>query len=168
MSDMQCQSGDMTGFPLRLSQSIFSDWPATKDTNNQLRKLIVPTDFTVNWGHPTTSAQISVTQAAASNNLPGKFLITGFDTISDGTTLSYGNAGYTCSRVLSIVQNQHKTLNQGGDALYELVLAFQIANKSDNPTSPDVILLTRPIVFSSNYQSFPFLSQNLCLLLNTN
>jgi hypothetical protein len=148
----------MTGFPLRLSLSIFSDWPATKDTSSQLKKLIVPTDFTVNWGHPTISAQISVTNTAASGNLPGKFQINGFDTVADGTTLSYGNAGYTCSRVLSIVQNQHKTLNQGGEALYELVLAFQIANKSDNPTSPDIILLTRPIVFSPNYQSFPFLS----------
>jgi len=158
MSDMQCQSGDTTGFPLLLSQSIFSDWPATKNSQDQIKKAIVPTDFTVSWGPPTQSARISVIHAAAENGLPGKFQIRGMDTITDNTTLTYGNANYKCSSVLSIVQNQHKNLNQGSDALYELILSFQIANKSDNPSSPDIILLTRPIVFSQTNNSSTFLS----------
>ena len=155
---MKCQSGDTTGFPLLLSQSIFSDWPATKNSQDQLKKAIVPTDFTVSWGLPTQSAKISVTQTLAANGLPSKFQIRGLDTITDTTTLTYGNANYVCSSVLSIVQNQHKNLNQGSDALYELILAFQIANKSENPSSPDIILLTRPIVFSKTNNSSTFLS----------
>jgi hypothetical protein len=155
---MQCQSGDTTGFPLLLSQSIFSDWPATKNSQDQLKKAIVPTDFTVSWGLPTQSAKISVTQTLAANGLPSKFQIRGLDTITDNTTLTYGNANYVCSSVLSIVQNQHKNLNQGSDALYEIILAFQIANKSENPSSPDIILLTRPIVFSQTNNSSTFLS----------
>jgi len=154
---MKCQDGDITGFPLRVSQSIFSDWPATKNSQGQIRKLITPTDFVVNWGHPSASAQISVTQNAGQNGQPGIFQISGFDTIADNTTLAYGNASYTCSKVMSIVQNQHKTLNQTTEALYELILSFQISNKSENPTSPDIILLTRPIIFSSSQPSFPFL-----------
>jgi hypothetical protein len=155
---MKCQSGDTTGFPLLLSQSIFSDWPATKNSQDQMKKAIVPTDFTVSWGLPTQSAKISVTQTLAANGLPSKFQIRGLDTITDNTTLTYGNANYVCSSVLSIVQNQHKNLNQGSDALYELILAFQIANKSENPSSPDIILLTRPIVFSQTNNSSTFLS----------
>lgn len=158
MSDIQCQSGDTTGFPLSLSQSVFSEWPATKNSQGQLQKVIVPTDFTVNWGQPSQSSRISVNHSVAANGLPGKFQIRGMDTITGNTTLTYGNASYICSNVLSIVQNQHKNLNQNTDALYELILAFQIANKSENPTSPDVILLTRPIVFSQTNNSSPFLS----------
>jgi len=157
MSDMKCQDGDISGFPLRVSQSIFSDWPATKNSQAQIQKLIAPTDFVVNWGNPTRSAQISVTRTTGENGQPGVFQISGFDTIADYTTLAYGNASYTCSKVMSIVQNQHKNLNQTTDALYELILSFQISNKSDNPSSPDIILLTRPIIFTPDRPSFPFL-----------
>jgi len=154
---MKCQDGDISGFPLRVSQSIFSDWPATKNSQAQIQKLIAPTDFVVNWGHPTRSAQISVTRTTGENGQPGLFQISGFDTIADNTTLAYGDTGYTCSKVMSIVQNQHTKLNLNTEALYELVLSFQISNKSQNPTSPDIILLTRPIVFTSSQPSFPFL-----------
>jgi len=158
MSSVQCQSGDITGFPLRLAYPLTSEWPATKNSMSQLQKLIAPTDFSVNWGPPTKSAQISVSQTLAANGLPGKFQIRGIDTITANTTLAYGNANYICSSVLSIVQNQHVNLNQDLTALYELVLAFQIGNKSDNPISPDIILLTRPIIFSNNNTSSQFLS----------
>ena len=156
MSDTICQPGDTSGFPLKLAQSLYSEWPATKDSQQQLKKLTVPTDFTVNWGHPTQSAQVSVRQTLAANGFPGVFQIRGIQTITDGTNLTLGSANYKCSGVLSIVQNQHTFLNNIKDALYEVILAFQISNKSTNPSSPDIILLTRPIVFSKNTNSSTF------------
>jgi len=155
MSDTKCQPGDTTGFPLKLSQSIFSEWPASKNSQEEIKKLTVPTDFNVNWGPPTQSAQVSVTQTTTANGVPGVFQIRGIQNITDSSTLTLGNANYKCSGVLSVVQNQHTFLTNNQDALYEVILAFQIANKSSNPSSPDVILLTRPIVFSTwNTNSF--------------
>jgi len=149
MSLQECQPGSTTGFPITLSQSLYKDWPATTGAQAQLQKLIVATDFTVQWGPPTEGAQISVTRS------PSIFQIRGFNTVSDNTTLTYGSATYTCSEVLSIVQNQHKNLCYDSNALYEVILAFQINNKSLNPSSPDIILLSRPIVFTT-YSTTPF------------
>lgn len=150
MSLEVCQAGTTTGFPITLSQSIHKDWPGTSgNTQAQIQQLIVPTDFTVQWGHSTESAQISVRQT------PSVFQISGFNTVTDNTTLTYGSAIYTCSEVLSLVQNQHKNLCSDSNAKYELILAFQINNKSANPSSPDIILLSRPLVFTS-YQTTSF------------
>jgi hypothetical protein len=155
MSDTTCQPGDTTGFPLQISQSLFTEWPATKNAQSQIQKLVVPTDFTVQWGPSTQTARISVTQTGRSDASPGIFQIRGISTITDSTTLTYGTASYKCSGVLSIVQNQHRNFCQDTNALYEVILAFQIANKSMNPSSPDIILLTRPIIFSTwNSSSF--------------
>jgi len=155
MSDSKCEAGDTTGFPIKLSQSLHSTWPATKDVDAQLKKLTVPTDFSVQWGPPTQSAQISVRQTTTTNGIPGVFQISGISTITDSTTLTYGDARYSCSGVLSIVQNQHPTLCTELTAQYEVILAFQITNKEQNPSSPDIILLCRPIIFSS-WNSSPF------------
>jgi hypothetical protein len=155
MSDTTCQAGDNNGFPIKLSQSLYTAWPATKDAQAQLQKLVVPTDFTVNWGPPSSAVPVSVTQTVAVDNAPGLFQIRGISTVTDSTTITFGNASYKCSGVLSIVQNQHKQLCQESKALYEVILAFQISNKSLNPSSPDIILLCRPIVFST-WNSSPF------------
>ena len=150
MSLHVCQAGTTTGFPITLSQSIYKDWAGVSgNTEEQIQQLVVPTDFTVQWGHSTESAQISVRQT------PSIFQISGFNTVSDNTTLTYGSAIYSCSEVLSLVQNQHKTLCSDANANYELILAFQINNKAANPSSPDIILLSRPIVFSKS-QTTPF------------
>ena len=146
MSLQTCQTGATTGFPIILSQNLYKDWPATANSQAQIQKLVVPTDFTIQWGPPAEGAQISVRQGK------GVFQITGFNTISDNTTLTYGSATYVCSEVLSLVQNQHKTLCYDSNANYEIILAFQINNKSLNPSSPDVILISRPIVFSTKPQ----------------
>ena len=156
MSDTKCQPGDTSGFPLKLAQSLHSPWPAIKDSQTQIKNLTVPTDFTVNWGPPTQSAQVSVTNTVAANGFPGVFQIRGIQTITDSTNLILGTANYKCSGVLSIVQNQHTFFNNIKDALYEVILAFQISNKSTNPSSPDIILLTRPIVFSKDTNSSTF------------
>lgn len=158
MSTTSCQSGDTTGFPVRLAQSLHTNWPATKDLEQKLKDITVPTDFTVQWGPPTQSTQISVRQTTAKNGVPGVFQISGISTITDSTSLTYGNARYNCSGVLSIVQNQHPTFSRESEAQYEVILAFQIINKSYNPSSPDVILLCRPIIFSKTYNSSPFWS----------
>jgi hypothetical protein len=143
-----CEAGDTTGFPLRISQSVFSEWPATTDSQGQIQKLTVPTDFTIQWG-PPAGATIQVYQTATTVNRQGVFQVRGLNTVTDNTTLTFGTAVYKCSGVLSIVQNQHKNFTQHADAIYEAILAFQISNKQMNPSSPDVILLCRPIVFGS-------------------
>jgi len=146
-----CQPGDTTGFPVKLAQSIFSNWPSTNNSQAQLQKLTVPTDFTVQWGPPTNSAPVAVRQKLAADGAPGVFQISGISTVTDATSLTYGNARYNCSGIISIVQNQHPTFCQSSNALYEAILAFQITSgsKSSNPSSPDVILLCRPIVFAT-------------------
>ena len=152
MSLQECQSGTTTGFPITLSQNLYSKWPATDaaDADRQMQQLIVPTDFTVQWGPPASSAQISV------RHTPDMFQISGFNTVSDNTTLTYGSATYTCSEVLSIVQNQHKNLCYDSKSQYEVILAFQINNKALNPSSPDVILLSRPIIFTTTPNTTTF------------
>ena len=155
MSNTNCQAGDTTGFPLLLSQTLYSKWPATANVERELKKLTVPTDFTVEWGPSTQSAQISVRNTTAKDDVPGVFQISGISTVTDMTTLTFGNARYSCSGVLSIVQNQHPTFSKEGNAQYEVILAFQITNKQLNPSSPDIILLCRPIIFST-WNSSPF------------
>lgn len=152
MALQSCQAGGTIGFPVQLAQSLYTDWPATKNSQQQLQKLVSPTDFTIQWGPPAKSAQISVTQNTS------VFQITGIATVANATTLTYGSATYTCSEVLSVVQNQHPRLCQDKNALYEVILAFQIKNKSLNPSSPDVILVTRPIVFSERTENDVFWS----------
>jgi hypothetical protein len=155
MSHSKCQEGDTTGFPIKLSQSLHSTWPATSDAQGQLKKLTVPTDFSIQWGPPTQGAQVSVRHTTATNGVPGVFQISGISTITDSTTLTYGSARYSCSGILSIVQNQHPAFCSDLNAQYEVILAFQIKNKEQNPSSPDIILVCRPIVFSDkNTSSF--------------
>lgn len=155
MSSQDCQAGDTTGFPITLSQILTNPWTGIEPSkqNIKLRGLTNPCDFTVNWA-PAAQTTISVSQNAE------KFQIRGLDSIASGTTLTYGRATYTCSSVLSIVRNQHTNLYNLGNspgATYEIILAFQINNKSENPSSPDIILMCRPIIFSS-WNSIPFLS----------
>ena len=155
MSDSTCQAGDTTGFPIKLSQSLHSTWPATSDAQGQLKKLTVPTDFSIQWGPPTQSAQVSVRHTTATSGVPGVFQISGISTITEATSLTYGSATYSCSGILSVVQNQHLAFCSDLNAQYEVILAFQIKNKEQNPSSPDIILVCRPIVFSDKNSS-PF------------
>lgn len=149
MSLQNCQVGDTSGFPVRLAQSLYTDWPATDKSQDKMKKLISPTDFTVQWGPPAQVAQINVT-----NDIT-HFQIRGIDTVANATSLTYGSATYSCSSVLSVVQAQHRNYSQDPNAIYEVILAFQIRNKSLNPSAPDIILMCRPIVFS-NINSSPF------------
>jgi hypothetical protein len=159
MSRSKCNSNDTTGFPLTISQPLKNSWPATSDSQEKLKHITAPTDFTVNWGPPTQSATINITQTTTSGPRAGVFQINGLDTITDNTNLVFGTANYYCSNTLSIVQNQHRNLNNTVAANYELILAFRITNKNDNPTSPDVILLTRPIIFGAGSNAVsPFLT----------
>jgi len=152
MSTTKCELGNTSGFPINISASASSLFSKSGDT---IQQIIVPTDFTVNWGLCKNS-EISVSKTTQVEQegltIPAKCQITGFDDFANGTTLTYGegNANYSCSSVLSIVTNQHTNLklNTEEQALYEVILAFQIVNKRDNPSSPDIILLTRPIVLT--------------------
>jgi hypothetical protein len=119
---------------------------------NKLQDVIVPTEFTVSWGPFLSDVRLNVNNTSGTSTVPAVCQITGFSDLASSTTLAYGNASYSCSGTLSIVQNQHPNinLNMGKQALYEVILAFQIKNKSINPSLPDIILLTRPIVFISS------------------
>lgn len=155
MSDSQCRSGDTTGFPVTLAQSLYTNWPATANAQGQLQKLVVPTDFSIQWqNNGSQVSNISVRQTLNSAAGPGVFQISGFD--PDGSTITYGPAVYQCSGVISIVQNQHPNFVQGGNAQYEMILAFQIRNKNINPSSPDIILLCRPLSFQTSGSNTAF------------
>jgi len=155
MSDTQCRSGDTTGFPVTLAQSLYTNWPATTNAQEQLQKLTVPTDFSIQWqNNGVQTCNISVRQTLNSAAGPGVFQVSGFN--PDGCTITYGPAIYQCSGVISIVQNQHPTFTQGHNALYEMILAFQIRNKNINPSSPDIILLCRPLAFQTSGSNTPF------------
>ena len=135
MSDTQCKAGDTTGFPVALAQSLHTNWPATSNSQQQLQRLTVPTDFSLQWqNNGVQNCTISVRQTLAANGIPGVFQISGFS--PEGSTITYGSAQYKCSGVISIVQNQHPTFSQDSSAQYEMILAFQIVNKSTNPSSP--------------------------------
>lgn len=155
-----CQDGDTTGFPLRISQSLYAEWPGTSQSQQQIQKLTVPTDFTVQWG-PPASASIQVYQTPPKSEETPVFQVRGLNTVTDNTTLTYGSAVYKCSGVLSIVQNQHPFFTQSGNAQYEAILAFQLSNKQSNPSAPDIILLCRPIVFGgwNNTALFPVIDE---------
>lgn len=146
---MTCQPGATTGFPLRLAQKLQSDWPAT--TGDQLKKgiqqLQTPTDITIQSAAPQ-QVIITVTQT------PTLFQVSGLDSAANGTTITYKNARYICSTVLSIVQNQHPNfLNPSYKVQYEAILAFQIQKKESS--LPDIILMCRPVIFDS-WSSSPF------------
>lgn len=155
MSEAQCKPGDNTGFPVTLAQSLYREWPATNDAQRQIQSLTVPTDFSIQWLNNGIqgNANISVRYTTSSGGVPGVFQISGFN--PDGSTITFGNAQYKCSGIISIVQNQHPTFCQDNSAQYEMILAFQITNKSTNPSSPDIILLCRPIVFQSSGSNPP-------------
>jgi hypothetical protein len=148
MSSRRCDPTGVTGFPLNVSASASS---LLSKTNDKLQDLIVPTEFTVNWGQFLSNVSLIINKTSGTTAVPAVCQISGFSDLASQTTMVYGNARYSCSGVLSIVQNQHKNLNlnMGTQALYEVILAFQIQDKSSNPSSPDIILLTRPIVFTT-------------------
>jgi len=152
MSSQDCQAGSITGFPMTLSQKLNSQWVGVDEATQKkkLKALAIPTDFSVNWA-PPIQTNISVIHNTKS------FQIVGIDTIAAGTSLVYKSATYVCSEILSIVQNQHTNLYNlpGTDASYEVILAFQIKEKSEHPSSPDIILMCRPLIFS-NFNSSPF------------
>jgi hypothetical protein len=148
MSSKSCDPTGVTGFPLNVSASAS---PLLSKTNDKLQDLIVPTEFTVSWGQFLSDVSLIINKTSGTTAVPAVCQISGFSDLASQTTMVYGNARYSCSGVLSIVQNQHKhfNLNMGKQALYEVILAFQIQDKSSNPSSPDIILLTRSIVFTT-------------------
>jgi hypothetical protein len=150
MSLQTCQGGDTQGYPLQLSQSLYSSWLGITNVENELKKITVPSDITVSWGPIQQSAAI---RASVSD---GAFTVSGFSIAASSTTLSLGNAAYMCSEILSISKSQHPHFCKETGSLYEITLAFQILNPTQNPTSPEFILLTRPIIFTeSNWDSNP-------------
>jgi hypothetical protein len=150
MSLQTCQAGDTQGYPLQLSQSLYSSWLGIENVDNELKKIIVPSDITVSWAPIQQSASI---RASVSD---GAFIVSGFSIAASSTTLSLGNAAYMCSEILSITKSQHPHFSKETGSLYEITLAFQILNPTENPSSPEFILLTRPIIFTeSNWDSNP-------------
>ena len=138
MSLQVCQGGN-TGFPIKLNQTIFDPWPGVK--NEDIQKLIVPTDVEVAWA-PASSANITATYV---NQI---YHIGGFDSIASGTTLTLGGARYRCSPVLTLCGIQHARLSYAKDVTNEIILVFTIETKNDNPSSPDMVFMCRPAILT--------------------
>ena len=138
---LQVCEGENTGFPIKLNQTMFDPWPGVK--YSEVQRLVVPSDIQVAWAPPTT-ANISATYI---NEI---FHIGGFDSIASGTTLTLGSATYTCSPTLTLCGIQHGRLVSAGSPTNEVILAFVIQRKNDNPSSPDIVLMCRPAILSDN------------------
>lgn len=153
MSDGTCQAGTINGFPLKLAQQLNSAWPSTSmdQVAAGLKSITVPSDYSISWG-PPESPTISVLKQGYTY-----FRISGFTNTS--TTLNYGGVSYTCSDQISIVKVQHANLLNNPQVGYEMILAFQIRDKTKNPSAPHVILMCRPLI-SKDYgsDSLPFLT----------
>lgn len=153
MSDGTCQAGTINGFPLKLAQQLSSAWPSTSidQVASGLQSITGPCDYSIAWG-PPESPNIRVTKVASTY-----FRINGFTNTS--STLSYGGSQYTCSDQISIVKVQHAKLLTNSQVGYEMILAFQISDKTRNPSAPHVILMCRPIIaIDSGTDSLPFLT----------
>ena len=152
MSLQSCDGGT-TGFPIKLIQNLFKSWPGINPSDASVNRLIAPIDFSINWA-PKTNVNIAVT------NTPSVFQITGLDPVTNGTTMTYGTANYNCSPILTMIQIQHANLASvwgEGAPIQEIIQAFQITNKSMNPTSPDIMLFCRPvIVINDSWAATPF------------
>jgi len=152
MSLQSCQPGSTVGFPIKLLHNLFDSWAAASSTTEAaLKPNTLVNDITVNWGPVQRGAQIKT------NVSPSSFTVTGFSVAADSTTLTIGTAQYRCSEVISITKIQHPMFCKDTNALYEFIQAFQIQNKASNPNSSDIILITRPLVFS-NTKTDPFWS----------
>ena len=147
MSLQSCQAGSTQGFPISLSQNIFKPWSGVH--KNPIKSITIPTDISIKWA-PSTTTEIVVVQNTSI------FQIT-VEALTSGLTLQFGAAVYTCSPTLSIVKNQHSKLNTDwGETLsYELLWAFQLINRDLYPSSPNVILLCRPLIITPG-QTTPF------------
>lgn len=158
MTDMQCNTTALNGFPLIPSKQVVLD--NLNFTENNLKKITFPTNFSVQW--PAASdIKIRI------SNTEDIFEINGISSVTANTSLVYGDAKYDCSDKFSILKNQHRKFCRE-EALYELILCFQISNKQDNPSSPDIFLITRPIVFSEKTPSSQFLSDVNSAMEKTN
>ena len=152
MSLQSCQPGSTVGFPLKLLHNLFDSWAAASSTTEAaLKPNTLVNDITVNWGPVQRGAQIKATTSESS------FTVTGFSVAADSTTLTIGSAQYRCSEVISVTKIQHPMFCKDSNALYEFIQAFQIQNKASNPSSPDVVLITRPLVFNTT-KTDPFWS----------
>ena len=139
-----CPVGSLTGFPLQINPFI-SIYDSSSVSQDVIDTITIPVEYSFNWA-PTAPFSMSIQRSAGATGL---FQIKGFDAIASGTTISLGGATYSCSNIMSIVQNQHSFACADSAALYELILAFQIQNKTQNQSSPDIILMCRPLVFTN-------------------
>jgi len=151
MSTQKCSG--TTGFPINVTQNLFNPWPGGYNPADPkvANQLVVPTDFSVAWA-PKTTLQVSVDDTLS------QFQILGLDsTANANTNITYGLgsdiASYHCQPKLSLVKIQHANLVPQSPATQELIMTFKIKdsqNKKDNPSSPDIILLCRPVILAGN------------------
>jgi hypothetical protein len=144
----------MSGFPVMVSQNIFNAWAGNDPSNREIiNKLVAPTDFSVSWTPSTRNKkQISVTKSQT------QFQILIDDASASPTTLTLGSTRYTCQPTLSLVKIQHANLVPPSSVspTQELIMTFRIENrqmKQSNPSSPDIILLCRPVILTASSDS---------------
>lgn len=132
---MQCQTTDTLGFPINIGPNLNNIQP----NDLALLKGITEThDFSVSWSPPN----IKVSYSDPSEN---QLDISAFN--QDSLTLTYSNVIYKAEPRLSVLYNQHTKFT---NATCECILAFTMPTSTRNsyPSLPDVILLSRPIIFS--------------------
>lgn len=157
MSLQQCGATATTGFPLSLNRNVFdAGWGVDESTR---KKMVSPTDFNINWGVSNPGMRIStlVDGQQFQINIPADY--------ANGTTITYDSGRgsdlltYTALPVVSITRIRHSTLvNMDGSPTQEMIFPFIIdsSKKQKNPTSPDIIILCRPLILSAGGSSSSF------------
>lgn len=138
MSLQACPQYAYTGFPLLPPSTINTllDGTTLPDT------AIVPQDISIAFASYTGALYATVVLV---NNTLQINLVN-----NEYTTLTYGPATYTLDQSISIVKNQHARLTGTKLAEYEMILTFYIRNKSAFLSSPDIILLCRPLFVTAD------------------
>jgi hypothetical protein len=157
MSLQQCRLTGTNGFPLRLQRNIFDpNWSGINESDR--RKLISPIDFDIAFGPESSAMNINT----AITTGPNKFEITIPDYYANNTTITYNKGSdllrYTALQTLSITNIRHSSLvNNAYNATHELMWPFVIDrnSKQNNPSSPDIILLCRPLILSEGSNTGP-------------
>ena len=117
MTDTQCNTTALNGFPLIPSKQVVLD--NLNFTENNLKKITFPTNFSVQWPAPTDT-KIKIV------NTEDIFEINGISSVTANTSLVYGDAKYDCSDKFSILKNQHRKFCRE-EAFYELILFVELS-----------------------------------------
>jgi len=130
-----------SGFPLIIDKPVnSSNW-----TNYNSSITIQPFETDLTYQPNALPYTVTINKGTQTNNT-FQILIES----ASSTTLVYENVPYQMNSIISIVPNLHSSFNNTSKNNYEIIIEFTIKDISLNPTLPRLILICRPIRFSTS------------------